>query len=256
MPDITLNIFADTDPSEHKELSNAGRVNCYVEPAAKDGSRGPSVKMCPGATEFVDTEAGGVRGQLEVDGVLYSVMDGAVFKIDSSGTKTNIGAIPGRGPVMMVRNQADPVQIGIINNQNRYYVIENDTISIVSLTGLPDFISVTSLNQRFIFAAANGQMFQTGLVDAKSIGGLDFATAEADPDGLVRTIAFNGKLYAMGERTTEVWGASDADTAFRLPGLIAVTLKRDCLRNIAPLRLMERSTSSVQTLGKTTKSID
>ena len=214
MPDITLNIFADTDPSEHKELSNAGRVNCYVEPAAKDGSRGPSVKMCPGATEFVDTEAGGVRGQLEVDGVLYSVMDGAVFKIDSSGTKTNIGAIPGRGPVMMVRNQADPVQIGIINNQNRYYVIENDTISIVSLTGLPDFISVTSLNQRFIFAAANGQMFQTGLVDAKSIGGLDFATAEADPDGLVRTIAFNGKLYAMGERTTEVWGASDADTGF------------------------------------------
>ena len=222
MPDITLNIFADTDPSEHKELSNAGRINCYVEPAARDGSRKPSVKVCPGAVEFVDTEAGGARGQLEVDGVLYSVTEGAVFKIESDGTKTNIGSIPGRGPVMMVRNQADPVQIGIINNQSRYYVIESDAISIVSLTGLPDFISITSLNQRFIFAAANGQMFQTGLVDAATISGLDFATAEADPDGLVRTIAFQWQALCHGREDNRSLGCERCRyRLFVLPGLTA-----------------------------------
>ena len=214
MADIPLNLFADTDPSEHSELAYQGRVNCYVEPPSKDGARGSSVKMCPGAVQFVDTGDAGMRGHLEVDGVTYAVMEAAVFKIESDGTKTNIGTIPGRGPVMMVRNQADPVHIGIVNNQNNYYVIEEDVISIVDTSGLPDFTAITSLNQRFILTVADGRMFQTDLVDAHTIRGLDFATAEADPDGLVRAFAFNGRLYAFGEKTTEVWGASDADTGF------------------------------------------
>lgn len=209
-----LNILTDTDPGEHKELSNPGRVNCYVEPPSKDGARKATVKGCPGLTQFVDTGDAGMRGQIEVDGVIYACMEADLFKIDSAGATTNIGSIPGSGPVMMVRNQADPVQIGMINNKGKYYVIESDAIEIVSQSDLPDFNSITFINSRFVLGVDDGRMFQTGLSDAKSINGLDFATAEKDPDGLVRAFAHSGALYAFGTKTAEVWGADTNATGF------------------------------------------
>lgn len=232
-----LNIFVDTDPGENPEMAYPGRVNCYVEPPSKDGGRKATIKGCPGMLQFVDTGDAGIRGSLEVDGVLYVVMEAAVFKITSDGTKTNIGSLPGRGPVMMERNQADPVQIGIVNNIGNYYVIESDVLSIVSQSDLPSFISITSLNQRFILGVADGRMFQTGLADAKSINGLDFATAEADPDGLERAFAFNGSLYAFGDKTGEIWSPNTATVGFSFSRISAGYIKMGLSARFSILRV-------------------
>lgn len=83
----------------------------------------------------------------------------------------------------------------------------------------PDFpgaSTVTFLNQRFIVnEPSSGRFFWSALIDGSSWDALDFATAEASPDDLVRVFAEAGQLYLFGDTTTEVWGDSGAaDKAF------------------------------------------
>jgi hypothetical protein len=52
---------------------------------------------------------------------------------------------------------------------------------------------------------------------------LDFATAESDPDNLVRVMADSGILLLFGDRTTEFWGDSGAaDQPFSRIGASAI----------------------------------
>ncbi len=83
----------------------------------------------------------------------------------------------------------------------------------------PDFPgadTVTFLNQRFIVNEPNsGRFFWSALLDGASWDALDYATAEASPDNLVRVFAEAGQLILLGESVSEIWGDSgSADQAF------------------------------------------
>lgn len=49
------------------------------------------------------------------------------------------------------------------------------------------------------------QFYITGLNDFGSIDPLDFATAESEPDALVRVFIDHNELWLFGERTVEIW---------------------------------------------------
>lgn len=78
----------------------------------------------------------------------------------------------------------------------------------------PDFPgadTVTFLNQRFVINEPDsGRFFCSALLDGASWDALDFATAESDPDNLVRVMAESGQLTLLGGKTCEVWGDSGA----------------------------------------------
>jgi len=80
----------------------------------------------------------------------------------------------------------------------------------------PGADTVTFLNQRFIVSKPDsGEFYWSSLIDGSSWDALDFATAEASPDDLVRVFAEAGQLYLFGDTTTEMWGDSGAaDQAF------------------------------------------
>lgn len=199
-------------PQEYREQGDARLFNAFAE---KIDDKAYRVRRMPGSVLFSnDVNAVNCRGAIEADGAVYTVWEGGeVAKIDQTGLRTAIGHIGGSGPVLMARNAADPFQIGcVVPSSGKYYVIQDDEVSIVDTRDLVSFNSVAWVGGYFVLGADDGRVFNTGLNDARSINGLDYASAEGNPDGLVGVFAHRLELVLFGEKTTEFWGLlSDPD---------------------------------------------
>ena len=89
-------------------------VNCYPEPLPGDNPNNPSdtkdgqpaaLRRWPGITTLANP--GAVRGIWEMRGVVYIVVGGALYVLNSAGTTTNVSpglSIPGTGFVRMTDN--------------------------------------------------------------------------------------------------------------------------------------------------------
>jgi len=103
------------------------------------------------------------------------------------------------------------------------YVINSAFVQIAD----PDFPganTVTFMNGYFVISVPDTAKFYiSGLYDGASWDALDFASAESDPDNLVRVMADGGQLVLFGEKTTEFWGDSGAtDFPFARIGATAI----------------------------------
>ena len=235
---VKVPIAVDTDPSPYPEFANQGLVNAWAIPGSKDNQRPPTVEFAHGLTQAVDTGDFACRGGIGVigstvtDDVAYFAFEGSVHKLEwdgSSWTDTDIGIIPGRGQVQFARNSADPFQVGVINSNGRFHVIESDVISYGPSSGLPTvWNSITVAGLHTVLGLDDGRMFATNLLNMNAIDGLDFATAEADPDGLVAVAGLGQELFAFGRRTTEAWRPNGATVGFPFSALSGTVTKFGC----------------------------
>lgn len=77
-----------------------------------------------------------------------------------------------------------------------------------------DWVASTWIDGYFLLAARNGQFFHS-LLDSQNFDQLDFATAQAKPDGLVGMEVLNRRVYLFGEQSVEQWyNAGGSDFAF------------------------------------------
>jgi hypothetical protein len=89
--------------------------------------------------------------------------------------------------------------------------VATDTLTKITDTDFPGASSVTFINGRFVVTEPNtGKFYCSAIYDGTSWDALEFATAESDPDNLVRVFAEGGQLVIFGEKTTEFWGDSGA----------------------------------------------
>lgn len=72
-----------------------------------------------------------------------------------------------------------------------------------NLIGTP--IDITFGDGYFILGYATGQFQITASYDGTTLDALDFATAESNPDGLVRVLYDHGELVLLGTQTIEFW---------------------------------------------------
>lgn len=213
-------------------VSSQRRVNVYVE-MAKDPEKGPlAVFGRPGLTTypvplwtnafpltrgmlesfFYETAFDGLREQgLVICGdVIYTVSPNTVGQIGVLGTNT--------GPVGMAKNAT---QVLLADGQFGYY-IDLATLSKVQITATwfpTGATSVCFLNQRGIAVEPNsGRFWYSDLNDFDSGGGLNFYTAESDPDDLRVVTAHYGQLALFGAFTTEFWAPGSGTTAFQRVG--------------------------------------
>jgi len=236
---IPVQIAVDTDPSEYPEFANQGLVNAYAVPGSKGGSKPAIVHFSPGLTEADDTSdficrgGIGIIGATATDDVAYFGFEGSVQKLTWDGstyTLADLGIIPGRGQLQFARNAADPFQVGVINDAGRFYIIEDDVISIGPASGLPTvWNSITFAGNHIILGLDDGRMFATNLLNMTAIDGLDFATAEGDPDGLVAVQGLGQTLFAFGRKTTEAWTANGASVGFPFSPLGGTIGKFGCI---------------------------
>lgn len=155
-----------------------------------------------------------VRGTGPIRGIFSKpgTFAGDVFSV-SGGTLyrgvTSLGAINGTGPVSWA---ASEIEVVVTRGQTAYSY--NGT-NLAAIT-FPDGANVTAvayLAGLFIYVrAASQKWYWSAVLNGRSVGALDFASAENAPDGLRDAVVVGDSLLLCGQETIETWVPTGALT--------------------------------------------
>tara|TARA_R110000868_G_scaffold199448_2_gene446097 strand:+ start:7801 stop:9204 length:1404 start_codon:yes stop_codon:yes gene_type:complete len=204
-------LFGLGNQGKSANVDAQSRTNLYVEVQSDPEKNILTLYPTPGLTTFVSFGLNPIRGIYERGDVLYAVVGLTLYSINNAGTTAVLGTLlsTSSGRVYFADNGTQLMLVDGLSG----YIYNFNTLAFVQITD-PDFpgaVTVTFFNGRFIVNKPNsGQFYISALYDGLSWDALDYATAEADPDGIVRIISEAGQLVIYGERTTEFWGDSGA----------------------------------------------
>lgn len=206
MPGTPFPVPKSSTPGSRPGEGEGRLFNCY---SVTEGDRS-YVRRTAGLAQLVATGKTGIRGLIDVNGVLYVVFTGSVVTVSGATVTTLTGSIPGSDGVTLARNNkvtggASTPDIVVVRESGGAYVLTSSAVSAYPDADLPPTVnSVTFLGGFFIFSIADGRAFASEL-NSTDVNALSFATAEARSDGLVRVIVRGNILYAMGGTTVEPW---------------------------------------------------
>jgi len=197
-----LKIAIKSDPDEFSPVPRL--INCEAYDAGSDAKSRFQIKSNHGLREFATlTNGGGIRGLLVLQNKLYVVSGQKFFSVDTAGSIEEIGGIPGNDRVYMEVNRRTDAQMMLVSN-GLVYQYQSGNFSEFNDPDLPPPVSVHFLNGNFIFPIADGRIFASGL-ETTEIDALDFATAEANRDGLSSGIIKGRDALYFGPETVEIW---------------------------------------------------
>jgi hypothetical protein len=203
--EIRLDWGDSSDPGRYGQDSGPMQWNAYVEPVA-DGKHAAPIYADDGFVSFSNPVGFGVnRGMITLGTNIYAMLGTSVTRVNAAGNRTVVGTIAGTERVLMARNDKTTPQIAIITADGEPYIVESNAVTALSDADLPAPNSCTYLNQKIIFGIPDGRFFWSAVAEASDISSLDFATAEGNPDGLVRAIAHLQELWLFGDESIEVW---------------------------------------------------
>ena len=209
----SLQIGLQTYPAASSPVTAERLINCFAEPAPENAFAPVVVRRAPGLEVFASGLSGPVRALHTWKGSLYAIAGSRLYEINSSGSVSIVGTVQGTGAAYM---ESDTNLLVIVTGGD-VYTYDGTTVSEITDTDLPDPVSwVEFLDQRILYGVGGaGQFYWSDVGDPTSINTLSFATAETDPDNVVRGIVQRRELYLFGERTIEVWySTGDNDAAF------------------------------------------
>ena len=148
-----------------------------------------------------------IRGGIPIDDSIYCVHRGTFWEINNAGVTTNRGTLgTTSGRVQMAYNGT---QIAIVDGTSYYvYTIASTNFATVTTNLIATPIDVTYQDSYGILTFADGRFQITSAYAFQTLDALDFATAESNPDGLVRGIADHGEIVLCGSKVVEFWGNS------------------------------------------------
>lgn len=204
MPIVPIQLGIRSNKGRFGFDGHARLINCYAEEIGDEGKVPYPIYGIDGFSSFASLSGGGVRAVLELNGELYVVAGRVLNKIDGGGGVTQLGGVASDGVVTMARNRRAVPQIAITCDGINQ-LVSGGVLSTISDADLPAATSVAHLDGYFVWLLPDGRMFASAIDDGSNIDGLDFATAEANPDGGVRVFARGRDLIAFGARSTEFW---------------------------------------------------
>lgn len=193
--------------------SGAVLTNAFAEMADGDKREAFAVMASPGLTTWATLSSAGFRGGVVVGGVAYVVAGTALYSVAADGTATNLGGIPGTGPVGMAGNY-DQVCIAA---DGTGYVYDAGTLS----TPVPfDVSGVEYFDGFMLWNIKNSEQFIiSALYDATTYDPADIGSAEGSPDDIMRMINNHRELFIFSDRTTEIfYNSGDVDFPFERQG--------------------------------------
>lgn len=205
-------LAAQTYISGSRPLSVQSLINLYPEKAPPDARVPFFLKSTPGQKLFTTIGTGPIRGLKTMKGVLYAVSGTKLFKVASASGATELGDVGGTGPVMIEGNGH---QLAVLSSKVLFvYNVQTENFDQVTDPDFPGALTMTWLDgfNIFSFPDDSGQWGYSAIYDATDYDALDYATAEALPDRLIRIINHKRLLYLMGWESVEVWynsGAAD-----------------------------------------------
>ncbi len=206
---------------QHKSLALAAQrlINAYPETIETGEGKEPgALIVCPGFREFADTGTPGLnRGMFAAsNGLLYTVVAGDVFTVNSGGTATQIGTIPiASTPVAFSDNGLQTI---LVDGARGY--LHTYSTNVFGIITDPDFPNGTPhiefQDQRFIGFKPDTQTFYiSDLLNGASWDTLNFTSAESAPDDVNAIRVLNRELFVFGELSVEpYYDSGDADFPF------------------------------------------
>lgn len=223
MREIPINIVGQSLSSRSRQYSSQACINLY--PEVTQGARSDAALMCwPGTKGLAYSPygtgskagyfpTGANRGLYVFKNELYEVRDEGLYKITSTagvlgydgavdyGNPTQIGIVTGTGRAVF----ADDGVTMVIVADAKVYTYDSTTFTEVNDSNLDDPNAVAFLNNQWIYDGLDGGFIVSDVGNPASFNPLNYATAEALGDDLIRPYAFNQLLYLFGEKSTETW---------------------------------------------------
>jgi hypothetical protein len=184
-------------------------VNYLPIRAERPGARSVAkFEMVPGMQVFANIGDGPHRGGRDVEGKCFVVSGHSLYVVTPAGVATELGTIPGTGPVSMTHNQITGGNQLVIGNGLSGYVYNTATSAFTQITdeGFPGFVSCDFLGQYILGVEPQRRFwFHSDLNAATSYNTLDRYTAESAPDRIIGLVTSHSEVLVFGERTIEPW---------------------------------------------------
>lgn len=202
-----------------RPLSSQRVINMYSEKQPPGAKTPMPLFGCPGIVTAATLGSGPVREFHVMDGTLFAVSGGTLYRIPSDHDVVTLGGvISGSGPVSMADNGAELVTV---NGSNGYIWDDASGFRIISDTDFNAANTVAFMDGFFLYdEAGTGRFFRSDILDGTSYDGTAFTTAESQSDDLRAIRNHKQVLYALGERSIELYGnVGAANFPFqRIPG--------------------------------------
>jgi len=201
---------------KYKFLGDAKLVNCFAEIREDNGKARYVIVPSDGSTLFSEVTDTPCRATIFLPdlGTARSVHSGRMYSINSGGTASAVGVIPGQDKAKIVRNQKTTPQI-IVHVSTGVYWEEGGALAKLINDNLPTdatLVDIEVFDGYTVFVFDDGRFFLSGLNETTTVDALDFATAESAADGLVAAKVFGAYILFFGTETIEPWqntGAAD-----------------------------------------------
>lgn len=184
--------------------ADARMVNLFPEIVPEAGKEPAFLNRAPGLRLVATVGTGPVRGLWQLSGNMYVVSGTQLYKVTPAYVVTLIGSVSGTGPVSMADNG---IQLFIAcNGPSFIYNANTNAFQQITDPDFPGAVTVAFLDGYFVFNEPNSQkIWVTTLYDGLSVAPLDFASAEASPDGVVGLIADHGQIWVYGTNSIQVF---------------------------------------------------
>lgn len=211
---MKVDLFAQQGQSRSSNV-NAQRTINFV-PILDPGSKNVKYLIgSPGLTLITTISEIVCRGMKEFRDVGYVVYGDKFYSVSSDFVVTERGTLnTSYGPVTIAGNG---LQVVICDGADLYiYDVSSASFAEVSDVDFPGAGSVDYIDGYGVFNEPDTQKFWiTGLLDFTTIDGLDFTSAEANPDYIVRVFVETSTLYIFGKKSIEpYYNTGDADFPF------------------------------------------
>jgi hypothetical protein len=235
-----VNIVGGTYADDTRPWTVQDTVNWLVLPAEREGARSQSIlRSAPGLVDYASTQNKPVRGAHDAEGLFLVVAGRTLYRVNTNGTTTSIGTIPGVGRVEMAHNQIENGnQIVIVNGQSGYvYNTVAGALTQITDGAFPGSPIADFIDGYIIGVDPFGRFwFTSDLNQATEYSTLDRQDAESQPDKIVTAIVIGDLVLVLGQRTGEFFQNTGAATGTfqRVPG---VTMDIGCASAYARARL-------------------
>jgi len=197
-----------TGPAYKGRSANINAQECINLIHNVDRSGGKAILSLmnrPCLSLFATIGAQPIRGQIQVNGIVYTVSGNKLYSVLNNGTVTELGTIT--TSILSVGMAWNGTEIIIVDGTDGYlYNPTTATFSTIAAAGFGDGNDVTFMDSYFIVNNPDSGVAQSsGIRDGSSWSALDKATAEGDPDNLIAPVAIYDDLWLMGESTSEIW---------------------------------------------------
>lgn len=197
----TFDLIAAACQSRSRFASAQALINLYPE---VNSDQSITLYGTPGKTLWAAIGNGPIRGGFVFGTTLYVASGATIYSVTDAGVSSSLGAIrSGFGRVYFASNGVDVL---LVDGMSGYRIVAG-VLSEIADVDFPGGVTWCDCIDGFYIVGGDGsqKFYKSGLLDGSAWDALDFASAEGDPDALLRGIVSNREILLFGTRSLEFW---------------------------------------------------